>query len=516
MSHKATKSILILIFFSLSSKFFGFIRELLIASKFGSGIDTDTFFIAISAINLFVIMITKAINNTLIPVLSEIEKVEGKKGKINHTNNLINVLIIISLILVIVGWLLSPYIIKILAAGFKGKQYKLAILMMRVGMPALLFASVQGVLRGFLQSELMFTEAAISDLPFNFVYILFLIFLADKFNIIALMVVSVLAVASKIIIQIPGIKSVGYRYNFTVNYKDNYIKKILHLMPPVLVSATVSDLNSIVDNSMASSLVEGSISSLQYAKRIEGIINGTFISAITTVFYPILSKEANNDAYHSLKKTTVLGVNIILLITLPATVGIIILAEPIVRIAFQRGAFGQLATYMTSGALIFYAVGIGANALKSMINSTYYALQDTKTPMRNSLITLIINILLNLILIKYMKHKGLALATSLSAIITLFHLIYVLKNKIGSFGFSKSLKCGLKSLFASLIMGVIVMFLNASPIININNGTVYELASLVISVGVGIIVYSILIYLFNIEEVKLLLNIVKQKFKRNR
>ena len=137
MSHKATKSILILIFFSLSSKFFGFIRELLIASKFGSGIDTDTFFIAISAINLFVIMITKAINNTLIPVLSEIEKVEGKKGKINHTNNLINVLIIISLILVIVGWLLSPYIIKILAAGFKGKQYKLAILMMRVGMPAL-------------------------------------------------------------------------------------------------------------------------------------------------------------------------------------------------------------------------------------------------------------------------------------------------------------------------------------------------------------------------------------------
>lgn len=515
-SKKAAKSIAIIIFFSLASKFLGFIRESLIAAKFGSGVDTDTFFIALSAITLFTTMIIKSINNTMIPVLSEVEEKEGKQGKIDHTNNLLNIIFLVSFILMALAWILAPMIIKILATGFKGQQFHLAVLMMRIGLPAIFFASVQGVFRGYLQSELMFTESAIADLPFNFVYILFLTLLASKFDIRALMVVSVLAVAAQVTIQIPGVRKTGFRYRFILDFKDLYVRKIIYLIPPVLVSATISDLNSIVDKSMASNLVVGSISSLQYARRLESVIKGTFISAITTVIYPMLSKEANKDNHDGLKKTIIHGINIIMLITIPATVGIIVLANPIVRIAFERGAFDTIATNMTVGALIFYSIGLTASSVASMVNKVYYSLQDTKTPMTNSFIALAANIVLNLVFIKSMGHKGLALATSLSAIITLIYLLYKLREKIGNFGFTRSIQCALKSLIAAIVMGVTVYFLDALLVKYIGIGTMKEFIALLISTGLGALVYFVLIYAFQIEELNWIIKAIRSRLTSSR
>ncbi|HLR21175.1 MAG TPA: murein biosynthesis integral membrane protein MurJ [Tissierellaceae bacterium] len=513
-SNKAAKSIAVIIFFSFGSKILGFIRERLIALKFGSGVETDTFFIALSAIGLFTSMIIKSINTTMIPVLSEVEEKEGKQGKIDHTNNLLNIIILISFGLMVLGWILSPIIIKILGSGFEGKQFDLAVLMMKIGLPSILFASVQGVFRGYLQSELMFNESAMADLPFNFVYIGFLIFLSNTFGIIGLMVTSVLAVASQIIIQIPGLRKNSYRYKFILDFKDVYVQKIIYLVPPVLISATISDFNNIVDKSMASNLVEGSISSLQYANRLNGLVKGTFISAITTVLYPMLSNDANQKGYEGLKKTTIYGMNVIMLITIPATVGMIVLAYPIVKIAFEGGVFDSRATYMTAGALTFYSIGMMASSMKSVINKVYYSLQDTKTPMINSFITLCVNVVLNLILIQLMAHRGLALATSISSIITLLYLLYRLRKKIGPFGFIKSIKCGLKSLLAALIMGVVVYFLDAGLVNYLGSGKMRELLSLLISAGIGALIYFILIYIMRIEEVDWAINLVKIKVKR--
>lgn len=517
-SKKAAKSVGIIIIFSLGSKLLGFIRETLIANKFGSGIETDTFFIALSAIALFTSMIMRAINTTMIPVLSEVKEKEGKKGKIEHTNNLLNIIMLSSVILMIIGWLLSPTIIKVLASGFKGKQFDLAVLMMKIGLPSIFFASVQGVFSGYLQSEMMFTESAIANLPFNLVYIVFLIFLSNKFGIVGLMVVSVIAIASQIIIQIPGLRNNGYEYKYILDFKDVYVKKIIYLVPPVLVSAAISDLNNIVDKSMASNLVDGSISALQYATRLDGLVRGTFITAITTVLYPMFSQDANKEGHNELKNSIIYGMNIIMLITVPASIGMIILSHPIVKLAFERGVFDSKATYMTAGALVFYSVGLTASALKMIIIRVYYSLQDTKTPMINSFITLLVNIGLNLILVKFMNHKGLALATSLSAIITFTYLLYALRKKIGPFGLGRSIKCGAKSLLAGGVMGVIVYILDMNLTKYLGRGNIRELMSLLISAGVGALVYFILIYIMKVEEIKWVIDTVKERLakKNNR
>jgi len=501
-SKKAAKSAIIIIIFTMGSKFLGFFREVLIAAKFGSGIETDTYFVAMTATGLITGFMSNAISTTFVPVLSEIESKEGKEGQINHTNNMINIIFFFSVILVILSWLASPLLVKLLAKGFYGEQFNLAVKLTRIGLPKIIFSCIIGALTGFLHSEQRHTSSAAIGFPFNFVFIFYLIFLSSIFGIKGLMAVSVVAVFSQLLIQIPEAKKSGYRYKFIFDLKDEYIKKVLYLSLPVLIGASINDLNAIVDRTLASSLITGSISALNYANKLNSLILGIFISAITTVIFPLLSKESNNDNIQGMKKIMAYGVNLILLITIPAAVGLIVLAKPIVEIAFQRGEFDATATIMTSQALIFYSLGLVAMALRLLITRVYYSLQDTKTPMVNGVISVGFNIVFNLILVRFMAHAGLAFATSIATTIATLLMFYNLRKKIGPLGIMSYINCGLKSGLASAIMGAIAYYTYHSLYSFFGVSKLYNLISLLVAVGIGVIVYGVLCYLFKIEEVK--------------
>lgn len=512
-SSKAVKSIFIMIIFGVGGKLLGFVREMLIAAKFGSGIETDTFFIALTATSLFAQMFTQALNTTMIPVLSDVEKNEGKEGKIKYTNNLLGIVLLISLGIVIIGWLFSPIIIKLLAHGFEGEQFDLAVSMMRIGIPVVIFSGIVGIYRGYLQSESMFIESSASQFPFNFTYIFFLIFLSSLFGVKGLMVTSVLAVFSQILIQIPGVRKTGYKYELKFNLKDPYIKKIMYLVLPVLVSVAVNDFNKIVDRSLASTLVTGSISALNYSARLNSLVLAVFITAIATVLFPMMSKEAVSESYDGLKKLIRNGVNIVLIITIPTTIGMIVLIEPIVRLAFERGEFDSIATQMTSQALLFYTLGLIGMALRTFMERVYYSLQDTRTPMVNGFFAVGLNVLLNFILIGPMEHRGLALATAISTTLTTGYLFYGLRKKIGPLGISAVLRCGAKSLVSSFIMGATVYLTYYSLIEKYLGNTVYELGVLILSVGIGASVYSIALYLLKVDEVIWFINLIRKKLR---
>ncbi|MSU00234.1 murein biosynthesis integral membrane protein MurJ [Tissierella pigra] len=514
-SNKTAKSALIIIIFTLGSKFLGFLREVLIAAKFGSGMETDTFFIALTATSLVTGFLSNAISTTFIPVISEIESKEGKKGKIEHTNNMINVIFFVSLILVIIGLLGTPIIIKLLASGFEGEQFNLAVKLTRIGLPMILFSGVIGVMTGYLQSEQRFNATAMIGIPFNFIYIFFLLFLSSIFGIRGLMVAGVIAVFSQLLVQIPEARLSGFKYKFIFDLKDKYIKKVLYLSLPVLIGVAINDLNAIVDKTLASSLVSGSISALNYASKLNGLILGVFISAITTVIFPVLSKEANDDNIDGVESTMSYGINLILLITVPATVGMIVLAKPIVEIAFQRGEFDAIATLMTSQALIFYSIGLVAMALRLLITRVYYSLQDTKTPMINGAISVGFNIVLNLILVNFMAHAGLALATSIATTIAAIMLLYGLKKKIGSLGTKEYIITFLKTGLASAIMGIVayIVYHGLYGILGVSK--LHNLISLLVAVGLAVIVYGVLCYLLKIEEVRYMVNKVKERFIGN-
>ena len=512
-TNKSAKSAIIIVIFGLASKFLGFVRETLIAAKFGSGMETDTFFIALAATSLVTAFISNAIATTFIPVLSEIESKEGKRGKIDHTNNMMNVVFVITAILVALGYFIAPLTIRLLARGFEGAQFDLAVSLTRMGLPMILFSGLIGILTGYLQSEQRFTSSSAVGIPYNFLYIFFLLFLSSIFGIKGLMVAGVVAVISKLLIQVPEARSAGYSYSFKFDLKDTYVQKVLLLSVPVLVGVAIDDLNAIVDKTLASDLAAGSISSLNYANKLNGLMLGVFIGAITTVIFPLLSKESNDNNIAGMKKIMAKGIDLILIITVPATVGLVVLSTPIIQVAFERGEFDALATDMTSPALKFYSVGLVAMAMRLLLTRVYYSLQDTKTPMINGAIAVVFNIGFNLVLVRSMGHAGLALATSIAATITSLLLLRGLRKKIGPLGIKVYTVTLLKTGLASIIMGFAAYLIYYGVYGLLGVSKIYNLLALLIAAGLGALIYGILCYLMRVEAVRYVFNKAVNKIK---
>lgn len=513
---KSAKSVGMIVVITLGSKVLGFFREALIASRYGSGAGTDTFFIALSAITLFSAILTQTINTTLIPVLADVEVHEGKEGKKNHFNNFLNTLTMVAILLSILAYFLAPYIIRLIGKGFQGEQFNHAVDMMRLGLPILIFSTIVGSFNGYLQTEERFAESALTGYPWNFIYIVFLFFIAERFSITALMITAVVAEISKLLVPLPGLKKLGYQYQWKVSLKDQYMKQIAYLVPPVLLSVGIGDLNSIVDRSMASSLVDGSVSALNYANTLNNIINSVFITAIITVIFPILSKEANAKNYARLKRILKTSMNIVLLILIPATIGMIILAGPAVKFAYQRGAFGDRAAWMTQTALMAYSIGLIGTGVGALLVRVFYALQDTKTPMINSAYALGFNVVFNLIFVRFLGHVGLALATALTSIITSILLLYELRKKIGQLGLGAMIQSSLRIMASSLIMGGVVYLLYNYSMRMFEPSRLIELMLLILIIGIGFALYLLLLYLFQVDELHFLIDNVKEQLAKRR
>lgn len=513
-SEKAVKSIVVIMFFSLSSRLLGFVREMMIASKFGSNAATDSFFIAITATTLFTTFFSHTINTTLIPVLAQVQEKQGKEGKIRYVNNLLNIFLGLAIVLIAVAWILAPFITRVLAHGFEGEQFVQTVFLLRIGLPVLLFGSIRGIFGGYLQSEQLFAESASSQVPFNMVYILFLLFMADRFGITGLMVSNVLAVASQLLIYIPSLRKLKYRYQFIFDLRDPVFRQNMTLIFPILVSVAVSDINKIIDRTMASSLVNGSISALNYSNLLKGLITGIFSTAIVTVLFPTLSEQAAKASLKDFKITLRHGINTITMISIPATVGIMVLSAPIVRLSFERGAFDAAASAMTSSALVFYSLGIVGFSVKQFLNRAYYALHDTRTPMYNVILAIGINVGFNLILIRFMAHNGLALATSISGVISSVILLLGLRKKIGTLGLKNILITTLKILISSLSMGAVSLAVHNYLSTILVGSVAIELSALIGAVLAGIIVYVILLWLLKLDEFIWIIKLMKGKLRR--
>jgi putative peptidoglycan lipid II flippase len=348
---------------------------------------------------------------------------------------------------------------------------------------------------------MLFTESAANQFFFNFVYIFYLLLAAHLYGIRGLMVASVLAVAAQVLYQAYALKKAGYKYQHVFNVRDKYLREVLWLVPPVLLGIAIDDVNIIVDRALASTLVTGTISALSYSNRFTTLVLGVFVTAITIVIFPMLAQASHSTSYVGVKRIMGRGINSILLITVPATVGIIAFARPIVAVAFERGAFDSAATGMTASALTFYALGLIGMGLRPLLTRAFYALSDTRTPVVLGAISVVINILLNLALIGTYAHRGLALATSMSTTTATGLMLFMLRKKIGPLGGKHNLVCAAKALVAATVMGVLAYFTYNLIHRTVGGTWLQDLCALMSSVGVGAVVYTLLIYLLRIEEV---------------
>jgi putative peptidoglycan lipid II flippase len=350
-----------------------------------------------------------------------------------------------------------------------------------------------------------FVVPGLINIPLNFI-IIFFIAISYQFDIIFLAFGTTIALVFQMLVLIPFVNKKGYKYSLTFNMYDKDLKKFVYLSIPVIIGVSVNQINVLVDRTLASQIAIGGISALTYANRLNYFVQGIFVASISTSAYPMISKLAVENNISRLKKSlseAICGINLLII---PVTIGTMIFAKPVIKLLFGRGAFDSQAIYMTSYALFFYSIGMVGVGLREIVAKVFYSFQDTKTPMINASISLGVNVVLNIILSKFLGIGGLALASSISAIFCTVLLFISLRKKIGPFGMKNITISFIKILCASLAMGVISKVSYNALFKNINANL-----SLILSIGIGAITYFTIIYFMRIEEVDVIVNAIKRK-----
>lgn len=502
------KTAFFLMLITIISKILGFGREITLSYFYGVSSVSDAYLISITIPFVIFSFIGTGISTGFIPMYSNIQQKHGAMEGDSFTSNLTNILVIICTVLVIFGLIFTEPLVKLFAKGFKGETLRLAVEFTKISLIGIYFTGSMHIFSGYLRLKGNYIIPALVGFPMNFITIISII-LSSKTNIFVLAIGSVLAIVSQLMLLIPFVYKKGYRHKFLLDVKNEYIKSMTYIALPVIVGASVDQINVLVDRTLASSIAIGGITALSYANRLNGFVRGLFVVPISTVMYPTISKMVAEDNIHGMKESVSEAINSISLLVMPTIIGAMIFSEPVVKLLFGRGAFDSHAVSMTSNVLFYYSIGMLGFGLREVLSRAFYSLQDTKTPMINAILAMIMNIVLNLVLSKFMGLGGLALATSISAIFCTILLFISFRKRVGSFGMKHITITLIKVLCASLVMGIIAK-LSYSILLKYISANL----SLILTIIIGALVYFTLIYYLEVEEVNNIIAAIKKKFER--
>ena len=500
------KSTFIIMIVSLISRALGFVRDMLIAKNFGAGMYTDAYNVAVSVPEIIFTLVGLAISTAFLPMLSKVKAKKGKREMYDFANNVINILFIISLIFFIVANIFSKEIVYIF--GFSEETSLLAIKLLKITLLNLLFLSINACFTSLLQVNEDFVVPSILGLFFNLPMIIYLL-LFRNYDIVGLTIANVIGNFFRVAVQVPSLLTHGYRYKFLIKFKDERLKEIIILIIPVIVGAGANSLNMVVDKYIASYLEVGSVSALDYAQKLILFINTIITTSVTSVVYPLMANMLHSDdkgGFINILKKSILYLAIVLI---PITIGVIIFDKDIVKVVYARGKFTEHAVDITTLALLGYGFGIFFTGIRDILNSTLFSMGKTKITTINGIIGVIVNIILSIILSKYLGIIGIALAASIAMIVTSMLLfISIIKLEKGFIIKDIIKKIGLISI-NSIIMGGIIVILVIYLRSKLNS-----IVLLLLGTIIGSIIYFILCYLFKIEEVIEIKSLILKKIKR--
>ncbi|NQS99644.1 MAG: murein biosynthesis integral membrane protein MurJ, partial [Candidatus Omnitrophica bacterium] len=479
---------------TLGSRILGFARDVIIAKFFGTGTGAQAFVVAFRIPNLLRRLVGEgSTNSAVVPVLSRLNA-QGKDEEFWQVANcLLNVLLILLAGLLLFGELLAPYIVRILAPGFIKDPVKLAltIRLTRFIFPYIVLIGLTAFAMALLNSLRHFTLPALAPCLLNISLITSAIILCPRLAqpIDGLAWGVLIGGALQLLIQVPLLISKGlFKKRFTGLIHPK-VKEIGRLFLPRTLGIAVYQANIFIDSILASLawiVGSGAVAALYYANRIIQFPVALFGLALAQVALPSLSAMAAKNDLAQVKKTVSFSLRNVFTIMIPATVGLSVLAHPVIKILFERGSFTAYSTTITASVLLFYCLGLTGYAGINMLATCFYAMQDTLTPVKAAAWALLINLILNLIFMWPLKAAGLALATAISASFNFMLLLFMLSKRLGSFkGLGVSL---LKNSQAAAVMGVVLWLLfyrstfltGSEPLLALKLG---------ISIVLGILVY---------------------------
>ena len=478
---------------TMVSRVLGVMREMVMARYFGAGLFTDAFNIAYRIPNLLRDLFAEgALSAAFVPTFIRLLTQEGKEAAWRLANLVMNALAVVLGGVTLVIYFGAKGFVYLLAADFARQPAKFAITveMTRIMSPFLLFVALAAVAMGMLNAFGSFFVPAVSPSVFNVASILAGIFLSPvmpRFGldpIVSMAVGATVGGAGQFLAQLPTAYRFGYRYRFVLDLGDPALRRIGRLMLPAIIGLSATQINITVDNQLAARYGDGPISWLNYAFRLMQLPIGIFGVAVATATLASVSRHAASNDIEKLRATVASSLRLAACLTFPATVGLVVFRREIVRLLYQRGAFRAADTLETAGVLMFYAVALFAYSAVKILVPTFYALGDTRTPVRTSVATVLAKIAINFALIAPLQFRGLALATALASWLNFALLARALGRKTAVPWRWTDLTAYLRIAGASAVMGALsyAVFRAAQAVLPVR-GT----ASLALDLGAAIL-----------------------------
>ncbi|WP_099203292.1 murein biosynthesis integral membrane protein MurJ [Miniphocaeibacter massiliensis] len=511
---KSTTIILMII--TIVSKVIGALRESVLSRLFGTGAEAAAFNLAMTIPVVVFSFISVGITTGFIPTYKRLEDREGYLIADRFTSNLGNIIFILSLFLMIICQIFSKQLTYLFAFDLEPEARELAIPFLQITFLSLIPTAVATVYRGYLNCKGEFIVPAIQGFILNF-FILISLFLGKFINIYFLAIGLAFATSVQFIPYIPAVKRKGFIWTKVLNVKEREIKEMLIMALPVILGVSINQLNVMIDKNLASIILQSQgVTIMNYAAKLSEFVNGIVIVSIGTVIYPTLSKIAGRNNIKEFKKTVLESLTSMNILVFPAMTGLMVLTYPIVKLVYEGGNFKPEDTAITVPCLLFYAMGLAGIAMRDTFSKAFYSLKDTKTPMYNSIIMIILNITISALFSIVFKWGlvGLAFGTTVAAYYGAITLFIKLKKKIGKFERTNAFKReNLKMLVSSLVMGLVsfLAYNLALKIIGSSN------LSLLIAIVIAGLTYFIMLVVLKVKELHSLLNSFKSKMnKRNK
>jgi len=505
----------------MCSRVLGLVREQVFAGLFGAGYTYDSFVVAFRIPNLLRDLFGEgALSAAFVTVFSAYDTNRTQEDTWKLASNVLTFILILLSILTLLGIFFSESIVTLLAPDFSLIAGKTALTtkLTQIMLPFLVFISLSAVVMGVLNTKGRFFIPAIASSFFNLGSIIggtSLAFILPHFGqpaIVGMAIGTLIGGLLQLGIQIPSLLNTGFRYTPTLDLSDPGLRRILKLMIPATVGLSATQINIFINTNFASSCVEGSVSWLYYAFRLVQLPIGVFGVALSIAMLPILAKQAAKKNIAEMKKTMVSSLTMVFALTLPATAGLIILAEPIIRLIFEHGAFTPADTLATANTLALYSIGLFAYSSNKVLVPAFYALDKTHYPVIASFMAIGFNILIINLTIGRFGYLAIAFSTSCTMLINFVFLMIVLYKNLNGFSLVYLGKSLVKILLATAALTGLLLY--ALPFFKtfFDNSVIHQSGSLFTLILSATTLYGIILHLLKLTEMNILTEMIRSKF----
>ena len=520
------------------SRVLGLVREQVFAFYFGAGFLYDAYQAAFTIPNVLRDLFAEgALSAAFVKVFTDYQIKKGEQEAWRLASMVLNALAVVLSVFVLLGVLLTPYLVSIVASGFSPEKAALTVTMTQIMFPFILLVALAAVAMGVLNTKGVFGVPASASTVFNIVSIIFGLGFAywlaggtwqgssDKsmipsegaqWAIIGMSIGTLIGGGAQFLMQVPSLRKVGFRFSPVLSFADEGVRRIMKLMAPAIIGTSAVQINVLVNLAVVSS-IDGGRSWLSYAFRLMQFPIGVFGVAVGTASIPVLSRMASEGRLKDFRDTLSSSISLVFLMTVPSACGLIVLGEPIIRLIYERGRFHEADTAMTAYALAGYSIGLTGYAAIKVLSPAFYALDDAKTPMIIALGSIVVNAAASFLFREWLGaygvgHVGVALATSSVALVNFFALALMMRRRISRLNGRVIASAFLRIGLASAIMSVVCWF--SFKLLHARfegHGFLAKAIECFVPIGLGGLTFVIAAKILKIEEVEKIYNAIRRK-----